>query len=129
MEDFEKLLELKRANKFEAAFVVVATSSKSGYSNRTVQTYVAHTDAENFSANLKSMPLVGHYGPFWVFRNSTSAITLTLMTTTFHIERIGAACLIAPIFHSAPRKLRISSLIACTFRRATSRLCRTSCNC
>jgi hypothetical protein len=67
VEDFEKLLELKRAGKFEAAFVVAATRIKySGYGNRFVLTYVAHADAEKFSASLTSMPLNGPFGFFWI---------------------------------------------------------------
>src|SRR5580704_3762556 len=50
MQDYETLLELKSANKFDAAFVVAATRIKhSGYGNRIVQTYVAHTDAEKLN--------------------------------------------------------------------------------
>ena len=66
MQDYEALLELKRANKFDAAFVVAATSIKSGHSLRRVQTYVAHIDAEKLSTNLKSMPIDGKFGPFWL---------------------------------------------------------------
>jgi hypothetical protein len=64
--DYETLLDLKRANKFDAAFVVAATRIKSGYGNRIVQSYVAHIDAEKLSENLKSMPLDGPFGPFWL---------------------------------------------------------------
>jgi hypothetical protein len=81
VDDFEKLLELKRANKFEAAFVVAATRIKySGYGNRFVQTYVNHADAENFSAKLNSMPLNGPFGLSGFCRNSPSAI-VTLRPT------------------------------------------------
>ena len=63
--DFEKLIELKHENKFDAAFVVAANapSKYSGY-GRIVPTYVSHTDAEKFSAT--SMPLEGPFGPFWL---------------------------------------------------------------
>lgn len=64
--DFEALLELKLAKKFDAAFVVAASRSKSGYGNRLVQTYVNHADAEKFQENLKGMPFDGPFGPFWL---------------------------------------------------------------
>jgi hypothetical protein len=57
--DFETLLELKRTNQFDFAFVVAATRN-----NRFAQTYVAHSDAEKLS--LTSMPLNGPFGPFWL---------------------------------------------------------------
>lgn len=70
IEDVDKLLELKRAASFDAAYVVLATTGENFASS-----YVGHRDAEELSEKLEAVHFrTGPHGDYWLLRGDFSPL-------------------------------------------------------
>ena len=74
-EDFDKLLELRRAGSFDVAFVVLAALGENFASE-----YVGHRDAEEFFEELKVVRFrTGQFGDYWLMRGDFSLVDAELV--------------------------------------------------
>jgi hypothetical protein len=76
--DFDRLLELRRNDSFDAAFVVIAAVTGSYDTGDFNRVYVGHRDAEQLAEILKSARLrKGPHGEYWLLQEDCSPLETT----------------------------------------------------